>query len=48
LHLLLSPALQRAERYDVIRIFVEELIRHPFAAHDHFTDAVSRIYDIDP
>ena len=27
---------------------MEELIRHPFAAHGDFIDAVSRSYDIDP
>jgi hypothetical protein len=30
------------DAYDVTRVFMEELIRHPFAAHDDFIDAVSR------
>ena len=49
LHLLLCPAFttSRTVRRHT-RIFTEGLIRHPFAAHDDFIDAVSRIYDIDP
>jgi len=34
--------------YDVTRIFIEEVIRHPFAAHDDLLDASARIYDIGP
>jgi len=34
--------------YDVTRVFVDEMIRHPFAAHDDMIDACSRIYDIEP
>ena len=45
MHLLLSPALQQAERYDVTRIFMEELIRHPLAAAADFIEAVSRYID---
>ncbi len=37
--------MQQAERYDVTRVFMEELIRHPFAARDDFIDAVSQYID---
>jgi hypothetical protein len=39
---------ENSDIYDVTRIFIEELIRHPFAAHDDLIDAASRIYDINP
>lgn len=34
--------------YDVTRGFIEEAVRHPFAAHDDFIDATSRIFDLEP
>jgi hypothetical protein len=39
---------ENGDIYDVTRILIDELIRHPFAAHDDLLDAVARIYDIDP
>ena len=39
---------ENGDIYDVTRIFIDEVIRHPFAAHDDLLDAVARIYDIDP
>jgi len=36
------------ELYDVTRVFIDELERHPFAQHDDFIDASSRIYDLEP
>ncbi len=32
----------------LLRVFFDELLRHPFAPHDDLIDATSRIYDIDP
>jgi hypothetical protein len=34
--------------YDLARVFMDELVRHPFAAHDDLIDVCSRIYDMDP
>jgi hypothetical protein len=34
--------------YDLTRVFFDEFLRHPFAAHDDLIDAVARIYDINP
>ena len=48
---IVAPLKRRDENkdvYDLTRLFMEELIRHPFAAHDDLIDATSRIYDIDP
>jgi hypothetical protein len=48
---IVQPLKRRDENkdiYDLTRVFMEEMIRHPFAAHDDLIDATSRIYDIDP
>jgi hypothetical protein len=37
---------ENGDIYDLTRIFIEEAIRHPFAAQDDLIDAASRIYDI--
>jgi hypothetical protein len=39
---------ENGDIYDVTWIFIDEVTRHPFAAHDDLLDAVARIYDIDP
>jgi hypothetical protein len=39
---------ENKERYDLTKVFMEELILHPFAPHDDFIDACARIYDIEP
>jgi len=39
---------ENGDIYDLTRIFLEEIVRHPFAPHDDLLDACARIYDIDP
>jgi len=39
---------ENGDIYDLTKIFIEELARHPFAKHDDVIDAASRIYDINP
>jgi hypothetical protein len=34
--------------YDLTKMFIDELVRHPFAKYDDLIDAASRIYDINP
>jgi len=36
------------DMYDLTRAFLEEFRLHPFAAHDDFLDATSRVYDMKP
>jgi hypothetical protein len=36
---------ENGDVYDVTRHFISEVTRHPFAPHDDFIDACSRIYD---
>ena len=40
-----QSCLAPSRTYDVTRIFMEELIRHPLAAADDFIEAVSRYID---
>jgi hypothetical protein len=39
---------ERGDMYDLTRLFMEEIRLHPFAPHDDLSDAVSRIYDMEP
>lgn len=39
---------ENRETYDLTRVFIDEMVLHPFAPHDDFIDACSRIYDIEP
>jgi hypothetical protein len=39
---------ENGDIYDLTRVFMDEMVRHPFATHDDFIDATSRIYDIEP
>ncbi len=39
---------ENGEIYDLTRILIDELRRHPFAAHDDLIDAAARIYDMEP
>jgi hypothetical protein len=39
---------ENKEIYDLSRVFIEEFVRQPFAAHDDLLDATSRIFDIEP
>lgn len=34
--------------YDLTRTFIEEFRLHPFAPHDDFLDATSRVFDLEP
>lgn len=48
---IVTPIKRRDESgdlYDLTRHFISELSRHPFAPHDDFIDACSRIYDMNP
>lgn len=50
-YLVAKPLIRKAEDgslYDLSRVFFEEMSVHPFAQHDDFIDAVSRIYDMQP
>lgn len=39
---------EKGDLYDLTRSFMEEIRLHPFAPHDDLSDAVSRIYDMEP
>lgn len=39
---------ENADVYDLTRIFIDEMVRHPFSSHDDLIDAVSRVFDIEP
>jgi hypothetical protein len=39
---------ENGDVYDLTRLFINELVLHPFAPHDDAIDAGSRIYDMDP
>lgn len=39
---------ENGDMYDLTRAFLEEAKLHPFAPHDDFLDAASRLYDMEP
>jgi len=48
---IVTPIKRRDENkdtYDLTRVFMEEMVLHPFATHDDLIDVVSRIKDIEP
>lgn len=48
---IVEPLKRRDENnnvYDLTRVFMDEMIRHPFSEHDDLIDVCSRIYDINP
>ena len=36
------------QAYSLVKVLLDQYLVHPFAKHDDFIDALSRIYDMEP